>query len=348
MPRERSGRRTELEQERELLQRIIDRMPVMITVYEPSTRVLRLNPEFERVTGWSAADAQNVDLMEQVYPDPAYREQVREYMESVHAGWREISMRTRSGELVETSWANLHLSDDTRVGIGLDIRERKRLEDLQKEFIANITHELRNPLTSIRGLAQMMRRRESYDSRAIELILTQTRALERLVEDLQDVAHFERSGLGLNIQKMDLLVLAREAVDEARATSEQHRITLDASEEPLVGVWDPERLSQIFRNLLGNAIKYSPEGGVIVVRIRSFEAIAEVAIQDSGLGIAPEDLPRLFQRFSRVTPSATGVHGLGLGLYVTRELVEAHGGWIRAESEGPGRGSTFRFTLPLD
>jgi PAS domain S-box-containing protein len=115
--------------ERELLQAIIDRIPVMITVYEPDSRVLRLNPEFERVTGWTAAEARGASLMDACYPDPAVRARAVEFMQSCRDGWLDVRMRARDGRDVETSWANVRLSDRTQVGIGIDITERKRAEE---------------------------------------------------------------------------------------------------------------------------------------------------------------------------------------------------------------------------
>jgi PAS domain S-box-containing protein len=118
-----------LNRERELLQTIVDGIPVMITIYDPDKRVLRVNREFERVVGWSAKAAANMSLMEACYPDPAYREEVSRFMQSCREGWKDIRMRTRDGRDVETSWANIRLSDDTQVGIGIDITERKRAEE---------------------------------------------------------------------------------------------------------------------------------------------------------------------------------------------------------------------------
>ncbi|HET7499237.1 MAG TPA: ATP-binding protein [Candidatus Eisenbacteria bacterium] len=117
-----------LRHERELLRRIIDTIPVMITMFDPEATMLRLNPEFTRVVGWSTEEAKGVSLMEEIYPDPAYRRQVLDFMESCREGWMDVRMRTRDGRTIETSWANIRLSDDTRVGIGIDITERKRAE----------------------------------------------------------------------------------------------------------------------------------------------------------------------------------------------------------------------------
>ncbi len=137
-----SGRRRAeeaLTRERELLRTIVDRIPVMLTIYEPDKRLLRLNPEFERVTGWSSAEAVGLSLMEECYPDPSYRERVERFMQSCQPGWMDIRMRARDGRDVETSWANIQLTDGTRVGIGIDITERKRAE----EALHRATDELR-------------------------------------------------------------------------------------------------------------------------------------------------------------------------------------------------------------
>jgi PAS domain S-box-containing protein len=117
-----------LRRERELLQALLDRIPVMITMYQPDTKVLRLNRQFERVVGWSSEEAAGVSLMEECYPDPALRAGVQEFMESCRPGWLDVPMRTRDGREIETSWANVRMSDDTRVGIGIDITERKLAE----------------------------------------------------------------------------------------------------------------------------------------------------------------------------------------------------------------------------
>src|SRR5579862_1473815 len=128
----------ELAREQELLRTIIDTIPAMITVYEPDERLLRLNPEFERVTGWSFREATGISLMEECYPDPEYREEVSRFMQSCREGWMDIRVRTRDGRDVETSWANIRLSDGTQVGIGIDITERKRAEEEARRLAAII------------------------------------------------------------------------------------------------------------------------------------------------------------------------------------------------------------------
>jgi PAS domain S-box-containing protein len=141
-----------LDSERELLQTIIDRIPVMITLYEPDARVLRLNPAFERTVGWSRQEA-GQSLMQQCYPDPAYRAKVAAFMEGNLDAWMDIRMRTKDGREIETTWTNIRLSGGSRVGIGLDMTERKHAEKLQKLLIGELNHRVRNTLATVQAIA---------------------------------------------------------------------------------------------------------------------------------------------------------------------------------------------------
>ena len=143
----------ELRRERELLRSVLDTIPVMITLYDPDTRLLRLNREFERLVGWSSGEAHGISLMDRCYPDPAYREAMRAYMASLAPGWRDIVMTTRDGRSLQTSWANIRLSDDTFVGIGVDITERKRAEERQGLLLAELSHRVKNTLAVVLGIA---------------------------------------------------------------------------------------------------------------------------------------------------------------------------------------------------
>jgi PAS domain S-box-containing protein len=231
--------------------------------------------------------------------------------------------------------------------INRDITERQALERLQQEFIAMISHELRNPLTAIMGYAQILQQRGTYDQRAVDVILGQTKHVARMVGDLLDAARLEAGRMTLQPASVDLVALVRASVAQARGLSERHALRIEAPDEPLTGSWDPGRLTQVLQNLLSNAVKYSPNGGEILISVRDLGGQVQVAVTDHGTGIAPELLPRLFGRFYRVAAtSSSEVGGVGLGLYITRSLVEAHGGQLEAEST-PGQGSTFRFTLPL-
>jgi PAS domain S-box-containing protein len=228
--------------------------------------------------------------------------------------------------------------------------ERRAREIAQQEvrardaFIAVASHELRNPLASVKGYAQLLQRRGAYNERLVETILTQTSQLERLIQDLLDASSLEAHRLDLQREMVDLLTIARSCAEQAQAQSAEHTVVLAAPSGPLTGWWDPQRLAQIFQNLLNNAMKYSPDGGAIRLEIDDRGDELLVAVVDSGIGIAPDVLPRLAERFYRAD-SARGTQGLGLGLYITRELIEAHGGRLTVESN-LGSGSRFSFTLP--
>lgn len=226
--------------------------------------------------------------------------------------------------------------------------QRQRLEQRQRDFIAMVAHDLKNPLTTIKGYAQLLRRRGVYDERAVGTIVVQTERLERLIDDLRDVARIGAGGIALHRAEVDLAALVRTCVEEARALAAAHTIRLDAPPGPVVGRWDAGRLAQVVGNLLDNALKYSPDGGEVGVAVTAGARAAEVAVADTGIGMAPEVAARVFERFYRAPDGvATDRKGLGLGLYISKALVEAHGGRIAVES-APDAGSTFRVTLPVD
>jgi signal transduction histidine kinase len=227
-----------------------------------------------------------------------------------------------------------------------DISERRAAERLQREFMAMVTHDLKSPLTSIKGFAQLMQRRQVYSPSSTTAIVDQTTHLERLIDDLLDAARFEAGHAELRRRRVDLVALVTSVAAHAQAGSQAHSVRVETASGPIWGNWDPDRLAQVLRNLLSNAIKYSPGGGEILVETRRTEGGAVVSVTDRGIGIPLQEQPRVFDRFYRVGDTAASPHGLGLGLHISRSLVEAHGGRIGVESS-PGLGSRFSFTLPV-
>jgi PAS domain S-box-containing protein len=225
-----------------------------------------------------------------------------------------------------------------------DATARRRLERAQQDFIAMASHDLRTPITVLRARAQLMRRHKAYDEEGLAAIVEQTRRMERLVADLREVVRLEAGGVELRRRPVDLRQLAREATARARAETAGHALNVEVPNAPVVGAWDRDRLGQVLDNLLGNAVKYSPAGGEIVVRVAAVDGEARLSVEDRGHGVPAEALPRLFDRFYRVDQSGSP-SGLGLGLYIARMLVETHEGRIWAES-APGMGSTFTVALP--
>jgi signal transduction histidine kinase len=226
-----------------------------------------------------------------------------------------------------------------------DLVDRTDPERRQRDFMLLVGHELRNPLTAIIGYAQRMQRTGSYNEQALATIVAQARQIERLVGDLLDSSRLEVGQQRLEPSQTDLVALARAVTEQAQLTSPFHVVRLESPDGPLEGWWDRGRLTQVFANLLANAIKYSPAGGEILVQVEDLGTAARVSIEDHGAGIAPAALPHLFDRFYRAPATAARVPGLGLGLHISRALVEAHGGSVQVESL-LGQGTVFSFILP--
>jgi signal transduction histidine kinase len=232
-------------------------------------------------------------------------------------------------------------------------RDAQHMNNLKDEFLATLSHEMRTPLTSILGWSQLLLR-SKVDSagveRAINAIERNARAQSQLVEDLLDVSRIITGKLRLNMEAVDLRDIIVSALDAlAPAVNAKHihlKVELDTDVPMLRG--DAARLQQIVWNLASNAVKFTPEEGKIRVGLRKNGSNAVVSVQDSGVGFAPENLPRLFERFFQADTSSTRAHGgLGLGLAIVRHLVELHGGTVRGESPGADGGATFEISLPL-
>jgi signal transduction histidine kinase len=220
---------------------------------------------------------------------------------------------------------------------------------VKDQFLSIVSHELRTPLTTIKGYAQMLRRKLDGDpqgERFTDNIDAQVSRLSRLVDDLLDVTRFSRGAFELMPESMDLRPVLEEVVNRFRVVSPKHKLQLYLDRGSFEGTWDHDRLEQVMNNLVGNAIKYSPDGGAITVSTRHDNGNVIVSVRDEGLGIPLEDQERLFERFYRGSAEGQEVKGLGLGLFVTRRIVEAHGGTISVRST-PGEGSEFSFSLPL-
>jgi PAS domain S-box-containing protein len=313
--------------------------------------LLEVNPAVVAMTGYPLDDLRTMTVFDLLADRLAGEAELARL--NREGSWRgELELRRRDGTIVpvEAQSTSVDLPDG-RIYISAlrDIRERRALERLQQELLATVTHDLKNPLASISGHAQLMRRRQTYTERSIETILSETRRLGRLIDDLLDVTRAEAGQLTLTRDWGDLLAAVQAAVEAAQAVSAAHRVELVCPDGPLVAFIDRDRVEQVVQNLLLNAIKYSPDGGVVRVEVDDRGDELQIVVGDSGIGIEPEILPRLFGRFYR-SPSARErrLPGLGLGLYVTRSLVEAHGGRIWAESAGSGQGSRFVVVLPSE
>jgi signal transduction histidine kinase/ActR/RegA family two-component response regulator len=219
------------------------------------------------------------------------------------------------------------------------------------DFLSTISHELRTPLNAMLGWAAMLRSGSvdaSRTQRAIEAIFNNATRQGRLIEELLDVSRIVAGRATVDPQDVDLAENVRGAVETMMPLAAAKGVELRLDAPPGINVVaDPRRLEQVFLNLLSNAVKFTPRGGHIVVEVQASERAAEVHVVDTGAGIDPVFLPHVFERFRQADSAPTrSAGGLGLGLFISRQLAEAQGGTIRAESEGTGRGARFILTLP--
>ncbi len=227
----------------------------------------------------------------------------------------------------------------------------EQVEAQRVTLIGNVAHELRTPLTGLEGYLEGLLdgifppQAETFGQMHIEV-----RRLSRLVNDLQALSRIESGEIPLNLAKIDLIGVIERVITQLHPQAEAQELTLTFSQpqKPLLVMADSDRSAQLLLNLVGNAIRYTPEGGQITVYGHKRDGFAEVTVEDNGIGIPPDALPYLFERFYRVDRSrARRSGGSGIGLTIARQLTWAMGGDLSAESDGVGQGSCFRFTLPL-
>jgi signal transduction histidine kinase len=225
---------------------------------------------------------------------------------------------------------------------------------LRDTFFSIAAHELKTPLTSLLGQAQLVLRRASREGdlsernqHSLEVIERQANRLNSMILAMLDTARLEQGQLRLEEQPTELGELVQRVVAELQPTFEQHTIAVSGAGEPLVVLGDAMRLEQVLQNLIGNAVKYSPRGGQVRLLLERDGGMARIAVRDEGIGIPAAAIPQLFQRFYRAqNADEAHITGLGIGLYVVKEIVNLHGGTI-AVSSAEGQGSVFRMSLPL-
>lgn len=230
-----------------------------------------------------------------------------------------------------------------------NLAKANRLKD---EFLAIVSHELRTPLNPILGWAQILRSRkldETATARALDAIERNAKLQKQLIEDLLDVSHIIQGKLSLTVTPTNLTSVIEAAIETVQAAAEAKAIQLETQLDDAVGAiaCDAGRLQQVVWNLLANAIKFTPAGGCVQIRLTRVAHCVEIRVADNGIGISAEFLPYVFDRFRQENSSTTRSYGgLGLGLAIVRHLVELHGGTVQVKSPGAGRGTTFTVHLP--
>lgn len=233
-----------------------------------------------------------------------------------------------------------------------DVTDQREVERFKDEMFSMASHDLKTPATVIKAQAQLLKRRVrsgAADHEDVEeglaMIAEQADRLSKLLNLLLDLSRIEAGRLELDLAPTDLRAMLSNMARAIQSTTEKHRIRVHA-QHGVIGHWDARRLEEVVQNLLSNAVKYSPSGGTIDVSLEAREQNVTVLVRDRGIGIASDDVSRIFERFYR-GQDIRRLEGTGLGLYICQAIIAAHGGRVWAKSPGPGQGSTFGFSLPL-
>jgi PAS domain S-box-containing protein len=269
-------------------------------------------------------------------------------------------LRRKDGVVIPTDHSISRLTDENgevvgRVSVVRDITDRKQADDVKENFLSNITHELRTPLTSIEGYTDLLLsgkigELQEKHRKCLEVVAEDSDRLRTLIDNALDLMAVDAGKLGLDMSEVSIPVIVDQIVSSLRIELENKGITLFRRMSPDLELvkGDSGKLFQLFSNLLVNAMKFTPDRGSIQIRSESNNGFAIVEISDTGIGISPDDLPHVFDRFYQADSYRNKKHrGMGLGLAICKEIAEAHGGEIEADSQ-VGKGSVFRVTLPLD
>jgi len=342
-------------------------------------KITDVNPFMTELLGYSHAEFLGKELWEiGLFSDKeASQEAFKELQRTGYLRYEDLPLQDTNGKLRDVEFVSNVYEEDSHQVIQCNIRDitdRKRAEKertlllaaaqsaraeadsangVKDEFLATLSHELRTPLTSILGWSHLLtggRLDKQQTARAIETIARNARAQGRLIDELLDISRIMTGKLCLDLRAVKLAPLIQAVVDDVRPTADAGSIHLETAFDSDVGaiLGDLERLQQVIWNLLTNAIKFTPEGGEVHVRLERNDSHVLITVNDSGQGIATEHLPHVFERFRQVDSSNTRSNsGLGLGLSIVRQLVELHGGTVTAESSGENAGATFRVMLPL-
>jgi len=235
------------------------------------------------------------------------------------------------------------------VAVLRDVTREREVEAMKREFVGLVSHELRSPTAVIFGFAELLMDEALPPSarRYVERIHRETERLSGMLQDFLDIERLEAGKIPYHLRSLPVAELIEQVAGDVRPRLERHQLVVDVRDVGLAARADRDRLLQVLHNLVGNAIKYSPEGGEIRVTAERHGQSAVLAVADQGLGLPRDAFARLFEKFYRVDrPDHRGINGTGLGLAICRRLIEDMGGRIWAESDGPGRGSTFRVVLP--
>jgi PAS domain S-box-containing protein len=330
----------------------------------------RVNPAFEQLLGFSEDELLGTVIFDFVHPEDRAKTEAeyKKLSTGEPTTFMENRLRCKDGNYKWVAWSYFPIPEDNvAFGVGRDMTEVRRMHDVLRsraeeleesnrvkdEFLATLSHELRTPLTSILGWSRILRSQsvgEADKQRAIEIIERNAEAQAKLIEDLLEVSRIITGKLRIEFQPVSFPSIVDTVISSSRPAADAKQQQLEIAIDPIAGpiLGDPARLQQIVTNILSNAIKFTPEGGTIAVHLWRVNSHARLEVRDNGIGISPEDLPHIFERFSQADSSNSRAHGgLGLGLAIVDFLVRQHGGTVWAESPGTGSGASFITEFPL-
>jgi two-component system phosphate regulon sensor histidine kinase PhoR len=335
------------EAERDHLREVLASMSEGVLVTGPDRRARLANAAFRDLFALPAEPAGRTPL--EITRQPILDELVRETALHGRAGSGSVDLDAPERRTIALTSAPLS-RDGGVVVVARDVSPFSRLAEVRRDFVANVSHELKTPLAAIRGYAETLREGALEDPpagrRFVERILAQCARLEALLGDLLTLSRLESVEQTPAYEPVDLDALARRALEVAAAAAGQRRVTLETEGAAGSVMGDPDGLERLLLNLLDNAIKYNREGGRVTLRLAALDGQASIEVEDTGIGIAPDALPRIFERFYRVDKGrGRDQGGTGLGLAIVKHVAQTHGGRVEVESELE-RGTRFRVILP--
>ncbi len=341
--------------EKRRVEAILSNMADGVMMLDRVQRIVSVNPTLARMLNVNASDLLGIRLDDAPYPLDQIQKQVN--LSRTDLTRTDVQTGEPPGKAFTLYASPLRDSADQLMGYVLvvhDVTRERELDQLKSDFIATVSHELRTPLFSIRGFARLLMDGKVSDAATrdefLQIVYQQSEQLTQLVNDLLDISRLDAGhAIDLNIESVDVTPIVADVLAKLRALAVEKQLRMDAALPPTLPRVraDARRLNQVLVNLIGNAIKFTPEGGCICVCARALMGALEISVSDSGIGIPADALPHLFERFYQVDHSTTRTAGgSGLGLYISQRIVQSLGGSLRAESEF-GKGSCFAFTLPI-
>jgi PAS domain S-box-containing protein len=347
---------TEHKQLEAKFQRLLDSNLVGVFVSDFSGTFLDANDAFLNLLGYTRTELQAGSLQRDALTPPEFHTQSQQALTALQetgvSGTYEKEYRHKSGKRISVLIALARIGQsETCIGFVLDNSERKELDKRKDEFISMASHELKTPVTSLKGFLSLLQRRMSAqeDEKALHYLHrmdTQVNKLTKLINDLLDLSKMQTGQLAYREERFEMDELVQEIMENVQETTQTHHLQF-AGLCPAQVLGDRDRIGQVLINLLTNAIKYSPQADSVLIRVARDNNRILVSIQDFGIGIADEYQHKIFERFYQVTDAEEKTFpGLGIGLYISHEIVRRHGGQMWVESE-KGKGATFHMSLPL-